>query len=359
MEALRLLLAPQVLAAAYSRQDLPRKFPMTEAFWAGSPEQIDGDSYDLIFDPEEQQALPVTSPGSSARVVTLGGGTQKRATLHYMFNKTALTDLCLDALREPASAALQNMGRTEVEKIIKRFKMRHSITKEFIIARSLAVGHVYFDALGNPLNDSTGALLDVDLNLPSTNTGNVNGLISALFSTAATDIPAILEDIKDMQIKAGVEEPTEIYFNAYNLKHLRNNTKFQDWAQNNPAVSDTILKGGMIEGLWGFNWHPVGGYWKATNGTKYDIFPKTVAVICPKPGSWLRCTAGSNLVPKDLNVQADAMSALSKTEKAYGEFGYAKLIDDPWRLMVYLGEKFGFNFADEGAVIAATAFSGS
>ncbi len=354
--ALRQVLDARVMGGTYSRAELPRTFPITEMVW-NNVQNIDGDSYDLVFDPEEQEPIASNVPGAPARTITPGPLRDKKATLFYAFNKIALSDICLDALREPASLALQNMGKTELNRQLMRFKMRHAIFKEIVLARILSVGTLYFDGLGRCLNSSSGATITVDMGVSSSHKTDLGGLITATWKTAGTDIAAHIETIKDQAEQDGVEEPTEIVLNRINLQYLRNNTKFQDWAKYNPSYTDTILKGGYIADLWGMNWHFVGGRWKDPSGTKQPFVPINKAIFMPKPGAWLKATAGSNFVPRGIGVFGDAMQALAQTDVVYGEFAYGKLIDDPWRLMAFMGEKFGLHFADQGAIWMADAFT--
>lgn len=355
MASLKELLHPDILTDAYSRQANPRPFPITETFYT-NPENMDDDEFRLFFDPEEQQPVPGNVFGAPAKVIQLAEASERVATLFYAYNKIQMKGTVLNAIREPNSQALQQMGKTEVARQMNKFRVRHQIYKEVVLGQVLGQGKVYFDGFYNPLPSSSGAKLTVDMGVDATHKTDLDGLVTALFSETDTDIQAILDSIRNQAENEGVEEPTEIYCNAWNKQYLRNNESFISWAQASNQDAAAVLRGGIIEDLWGWNWHFIGGKWKDGSGNKNATFPIQSALICPAPGPWLKATAGKSILPTSLDIKADPDEALASAVDKYGPFSFAKLDFDPASLNMYMGDKFGLHFADPGAVWIADAF---
>jgi len=352
------LLKPQVLTTSYSRRKALRPLMLTSDFYK-TPENVDGNEATLFFDPEEQTPAPGNVPGSSARILELGDATEKRIGLFYAFNKIILKDDIMHALREPESSSLQQMARTEIDRQLSRFRWRHQINKEQTFGKILFDGKVYLDNQGRVLESSSGAVITADMGVAAGHQGDVGGIFAALWSTPATSIQDQLERLKNKASEDGVEEPTEIYVDAVNKRHLRANTEFKAWAQAHQELSREVLRGSMLPDLWGFNWHFIGGHYVNTSGTKSPFASTTKGLICPAPAAsgWIRATAGSNHVPTSIEIKTDALALLSNLTTLYGEFAYASLSHDPVALNMFMGDKYGLHFADPGAVWQPTLFA--
>jgi hypothetical protein len=356
--SVRQILDPRLLTASYQQipGDVPT--PFTDAFYR-DPEEIDDDSFRSMYDPADVAASPGNVPGAEARIITVGSAQERVFNLFYSFNKTVFEESVMRALREPGSYTLQRMGRTEIARIMGKFRNRQIRFKELVISKILTQGAVWMNNLGVVLDSSSGAVQTADFQLPANNKGNLGGLITGLFSTAATDIPAILESVVDQARTNNVPVPTNIWINRTNLSSLRNNTKFQTWAANNEGLATQVIRGGMIEELWGFRWNFVSTKYSNSSGTMTPYIPATgqgSMVMTPDVGPWCKSSIGLNLIPRVIGAARTIDEALGNIEQVYGPFAYAKLLDDPIRAIAYTGDKFGFHLNEPGAVWAATAF---
>lgn len=357
--SIRQILDPRILTASYQQMPVMVPTPLTDALFV-NPEQVEDDSFRTLYDPADSTPAPGNQVGSEARVIALGNAKEKIFNMIFSFNKTMFGESVFRALREPDSYTLQNMGRTEVNRVARKFANRQRQFKEVVLSKILTTGKLYMDPAGRILENSTGAAVSADFEVASSHQGDLGGLISGLFSVPGTDIPAIIEDIDDAAAQAHVPIPTNVWVNKLNLQHLRNNNAFKFWAQHNPGATDQVLRGGIIEGLWGKTWHFVSGYYTAADGSNKPLIPTTgqgSAVFTPPANNpWLKCSVGATVLPKSINVSADIDEALSNLSLAYGSFMYAKLLDDPVRLVGYMGDKFGFNFNEPGAIWQSEAF---
>lgn len=357
--SVRQILDPRILSASYQQLPPQSPTPLTDAFFR-DPEPIDDDSFRSMYDPYDSTPAPGNISGAEARTISLGDAEERLFTMILTFNKMKVPSTVLQALREPDSYTLQNMGRTEVRRVMNKFDNRHRLFKEVSISKIITTGKLYMDAGGNILESSSGAATSCEFDVPSSNQGNLGGMISAKFDIAGTDIPSILEDIADEAATQNVQAPTDVWVNKVNLQSLRNNTKFQTWAQYNNAATTTVLRGGMIEDLWGLNWHFITGKYRGSDGNMKDLIPATgtgsLVLTPPVSGQWLKSSNGLTLLPRSIDVEQGWEAALSNAEKAYGRFSYARLKDDPVAIVMYMGDKFGLHFNEPKAIWQADAF---
>jgi len=314
-----------------------------------------------MYDPADSKPAPGNVPGASARVITLGAARERIFNMFCVFNATDFDANVLKALREPESYQLQSMGRTEVTRVMNKFKNRHRLFKELVLAKVLTKGVVYMDNAGTILESSSGATTTCEFEVAAGHKDSLGGLITGMFSTAGTDIAAIIESIDDAAASANVPPPTDIWINKLNLESLRNNDYFADWATHNEAASTQVLRGGMIENLWGKTWHFVGTKYQSSDGTMKPYIPLTgsgSAVFTPPPGGdWVKASNGLTCVPKSIEIKKSVDEVIGQIDTVYGEFMYAKLIDDPVKMIAYMGDKFGFNFNEPDAIWQADAFA--
>ena len=357
--SIRKILDPRLLTAAYQQLGTTVETSFTDTFFV-NPEPVDDDQVRAMYDPADMAAAPGNNPGAEARLITVGAAQERVYNLFYSFNRTSLNEDVMRALREPGSYTLQRKGAAEVARIMRKFRDRQTRFKELVISKVITKGAVYMDGLGRVLESSSGAVASADFQVPGNNQGNLGGLITGLFSTAGTDIPAILESIVQQARTNNVPVPTNCWINRANLASLRNNTKFQTWAANNPQPAERILQGGMIENLWGFNWRFVSAMYQNVSGTMTPYIPLTGVgslVMTPDPnGPWAKATNGLNLVPRTLDLVTSVEEALNQLDNVYGAFAYAALTHNPIRVDSFLGDKFGLHFNEPGAVWQATAF---
>jgi hypothetical protein len=357
MQSFKTLLDPRILTASYAQRDGARAYLLTDFFFT-NPRNIEGHEFELIYYPAMMEPAPGNVPGGEARVLTPGGGTTRKAALFTNFNKILLPGEALNALREPDSLTLQQQGATTVSRIYDDFAERHNLFKEVVIAKTLTAGVVYLNAEGQVLESSTGATITADFGVPAAHKGNLGGIIADLWSTASTKIADHIDAIRDQAEAENVEPPTDIWLHPNNKAALRNNTQFGDWAKYNNVATDAVLRGDIIENLWGLNWHFYGGKYQAVDGTMKNFLPTTGAILSPPPNRpWLRATQGSTLVPSQIGVVEHWQDALQSTNKFYGKYSYARLHDDPMALYLYMGDKFGLHFADPAAIWMPTLFA--
>lgn len=375
MKSFEQLLDVREFTAMYRAANTIQEFPFTKTFYQ-SPKNVESDQVEMISLAGISRPAPGNVRDGAAKVLVQQGGTSKVAKVFRLFNEITAHGDALKALREPESHAMMDKGRQIVELANDEIKARHTIHKEVVFASIMTRGRVNLDSAGELLvpsidattgviTDASGTLISADFGVANSHRGALVGLapgggniVDALWSTAGTKISNQLENIRYDAIKNGAPPPTEIYVHRLQKKWLRANTEFKDWAVYNHMPSiDAILKGDMIENLWGFNWHFVEGVWTDVNGTVRDLMPLLQALICPKAGPWVRPLQGSELVPSNIGFAGTWQEALAQVRKVYGEFAYAMVKHNPVALQFFYGDNFGLHFADTNCIYMPTVFA--
>lgn len=353
------LILPDNLTSAYRQREGTRPTPLTDAFFV-NPGVCPTDTCEFFYDPADDGVAPLNHPGAEARIVTIGDGETRTMSLFTVFNKIAFSDDVMHALSEPDSRQLQRKGQREMDRTMGKFVERHRALKELIIARVLTDGVVHYDGQGRILSSSSGAAASASFGVPAGNQGTIGGLIGddELFDNPSADIPEVLSAIDEAAEAASMPIPTDVWCHRSNIPGLQNNTKYQTWAVRNPAHAERVLSGGIIEELWGKTWHFVGHrYNDPVTGVSTPFIPTTKAILTPPANSNVfRRENGITNVPGDINVKATWQEALANLKEMVGQYAYAKLIDDPIKLLAYLGDKFVFGLNEPQAIYQATAF---
>ena len=361
------LLDPRELIPHYMALPSILEYYFTKTFGGGGI-NVDSDSVRMISVSASMTPGQGNVRNGKARLIKPKGASEKFFSMFRYFTEMPLEADALRALREFDSPTMQQKGRQIVELAQQESKTQADLFKEVVIANILTYGRVNLDAEGNILvptvdattgviTDHASTVISADFGVADTHRGNLDGLVTGLFSTAATKIPDILESIVVAAADAGAPEPKHIYINKKKKALLRNNTQFNDWAKYNSLRVDQVLNGDGIENLWGFDWHFVSGKWVDSAGTSRELLPLTSAIFCPDNGPWLRTFNGSELIDTTNLVTNDLLAALNQLTTVYGPFSYAETTRNPAGLSYFQGDNFGLGFADPNAIWMPTVFA--
>lgn len=368
MNTLKQILDFRELTAAYMAAPTLGEFVFTNDFYVNPMDAI-SDSVELIYFPSANKPAPLSARGSAARVLQLSGATKRIASLFVAFNQIGLPADSLTGLRYPDVYELQEKGRQAVETQLEYFRQRHALMKEAAFASQLTTGKVFWDSNGNIIPGSINfdgtvtapsGTIEADFGLADNQRGLLDDtteggtIIDKLWTDSAALISAQLDRIVKRSARLNRPRPTEVYINGSNKKHLRANSEFRTWAQYHQRSIDEVLRGSIINDLWGFNWHFVDGTYVDVDGTYRDLVPVGSALICPKPGPWMRAFRGATNVPKNLNVVGSMEEVLNSYEIVYGQAAWAKMTDNPVSLEMFMADAFGISFPDPGAIYCPT-----
>lgn len=338
--------------------------PLTE-MWATNWLWNSGPAIDTLLDKIEMLTISTTSrPGKvnmrdgKANVIQPRGASKMFHGLLRQFDMLPLSTDALHAMRDMDSEVVNVKAVQALEIQLEEMANLQQNFQEVALAHILTFNRLNFNAdnelLLPSVHATTGVISDdaatsvtADFGIPNANRGDLGGIVSALWSTAATRIDTQLDALKRAARVAGLPVPTDITVNGQKKSVLRSNTEFRAWAVNHQLRIDQVLSGEGIKDLWGFNWHFVDSTYTDISGTVRDVVPATSAVItAPMNGRWVKRFNGSELVNlKGQLAFANAQQALESLDNVYGKFAYARLSENPAQVQAFAGNNWGVGFA--------------
>lgn len=366
-DSIQTMLDTRELTASYRAAPTLQGTPMTDTFFTN----VSGTTGDEVVIPvlsTTNLPAPANTRGSGPRRQAGVGASKKQFALFHSFNEWAQDANAIRFLRS-ADPGIQNLGREVLQANIEDAGRRQKLFREVVIQSIMVYGRVNIGADGSVLvptvhattgviTDNASAVISADYQVADSHRGNLGGLVSALFSTTSTDIPAIMEAIRDDAMKAGAEPPSVMYVNPLNKKHFINNTKFGEWAKQNQVRSSDVLHGDGIRDYFGWDIKFMEGYWTDSGGTQRPVIPATSAVLAPKDGPWKRCKEGTQDIPTTCDIKGTFEEALNSLKSVQGMFGFAQIRVTPLvELSLLLGDNFGMGFANPNSVYMPTLFA--
>lgn len=217
----------------------------------------------------------------------------------------------------------------------------------------LANGTTYFDASGNLLPNSSGALAtgagSIDIGVAATHKNQANGIIDLSWANTNANIPLHIEKLHQQQaFQTGFEIDMALYSqqipsllvqNDYCLDYLARNPRFNDAFVNHGNDG----KGTLPDGLFGIKrWVPTNRvFYDDASGTHQQIFGDNTLTLCPMPSpDWYEQVEGTTLVPTTFNATSDLQGALATGVPSKGMYGYGLPTGDPFGASLYYGDVF-------------------
>jgi hypothetical protein len=350
------LLKYKALSALYAESDYNVQTPLLDMFFS-SPVNVDTDEYDLLVDPTDTTPAPLNRRDGSARSLGANGLTQRRGTLFRTFNYQAFNSAVMQSIQEPDSHNLDQKGAREIARQTASFRRKHAILKQLIVSKILSAGTVYWDRATGLVAESSGTDNEtVTFGVPAANQTNLGGEITMNLSNTSFDFWSLFEFMDATSASNNSAPVTDVIVNNTAKEYIRNNLQFQKWAALAGMDAQAVLRGDMVAGMFGKNWHFVGQYYTNDSGTKVKLIPdsKLIAIPSPTDRSWYEAANGSTLVPTSIGIGGSAEQVLSNVQTVYGPFSYAKVKDNPVSVEQYAGDCFGFNFVDPNAIYQCT-----
>jgi len=350
------LLKYKTLSALYSESKYNLQSPFTQNFFV-NPVDVDTDEYDLFVDPTDTTPAPLNRRDGSSRSIDTVGLKQRRGVLFRTFNHQAYGQDVMQALREPDSHSLDRKGRREIERQTGHFRQRHATLKELIICKVLTAGTVYWNRTTGVVAETSGTdVEDIAFGVPAANQTNLSGTIDTNITSASFDFWELFAYMDATSAANNSAPVTDIWISDTNKRYIRENTQFQKWAAQAGVDAQAVLRGNMVEGMFGKNWHFVGQRYTNNAGSSTQYIPDSKLIATPSPSdrSWFEAANGSTLVPTSMEVKGSVQEALNSVVEVYGPFSYAALKHDPITVTQYAGDCFGFNLVDPSAIYQCT-----
>ena len=273
-----------------------------------------------------RQTATISMYGSPARKRALRDIASKDVKLLHSFENITMAPLLLQTLRNYDNYDMQNLGIQEVDRQQSEFRAYFDNLRLSCQYSMLSLGHVYYDGDGNLLPTSSGAVVDVDFQIPANNQNQLNGIITASWALANTDIPAQLRALR-LRAAQLTGYPLKYAFYGLNVpSYMTQNNYVIDYLARNPNFAQKFLEQAEIpDGLFGFTWVPVyTAFYEDASNTNQTFFSSDAVIFTPEIDSTVyELMEGSFMVPTSFNASANMASALGSLKQVYGMGSFA------------------------------------
>lgn len=284
---------------------------------------------------------PRSEYGAAARKRALLGVEVQDVKLVHMFEQIEMDPLMLQTLRAYDSYDVQKMGIDEVNRQQAEFRQRFDNARLSMIYSMLANGAIYYDANGDMLPSSSGAQVTVDYGVSANNQNQLNGIITASWANANTDIPGQLRALKNRALQL-TGYPLKYAFYGKNVpSYLTQNNYVLDYLSRNVSHAQKFLdQAELPDGLFGYTWVPVyTAFYEDATGTKNSFFGDDKVVFTPEINADVyELLEGSYQVPSSFNAVSNMSSALGSLRTVHGQFSYAVPIHNPPTAQMFFGD---------------------
>lgn len=301
---------------------------------------------------------PAVRYGSPSRQLNTRPIDQVPVKLIHTYDHITLDPLVLQRLRAYTDYQMQDMGRQEVDRQEAEFRAYFDNFRIATLNSALSNGAIYFDANGNLLPTSSGATETVSFQLNANNTGHLNGIVTASWALANTDITAQLRNLK---IRAAylTGYPLKYAFYGANIPtYFAQNNYVADYLSRSPTWGTKWLETAEIpDGLFGYVWVPVyQAFYQDAGGTNQPTFGSDTVVFTPEiTADWYEWLEGSFEVPTSLGTFTSAQAAMTGgLRREFGMFSYGRVIDDPPTIRLMGGDTFLPTIKNPDVVFVAT-----
>lgn len=260
----------------------------------------------------------------------------------------------LQVLREYESTANGNMAKRVVSNNIKTLATLFGNSRVVAVATTLNTGSIFIDSSGNLLPTSSGADITVSQQINATNNigtckdADNNNIFGATglgsWAAPSTDIPRQLRILQETAARVHGYIPRIALYGRNIPTYIQQCDFTIEYLARTPGLQSVNLKDNTIPDLFGFTWIPA---WMASytkdDGTKTSLWNADGVTFLPGPedaNAFWSMFEGSNLVPRNLNLNQNYESALNDIEMVWGAYGYGQLTHKPVGLNVVMGDCF-------------------
>lgn len=291
----------------------------------------------------------------TARIVQYGSPAERRAqkgvkevpfTAIHAFESINFSPTLLINLLSAEGDADQKLGRDEVNRQIKEFKVLFSNLRISAVAAGLLTFHVYADGDGNLQTGSSGAVVDVDYGVSATHneTGGTGAIVTASWATAGTDMIGDIRAIKEKILQASGYSIMHCFYGSDIPKYVAANTAASKYLAANPDLSRQYYQTGEVPpGFMDLQWHAMGDqFFVDQDGTAQKILADDCVVFTPEPSpDWYELIQGTYPVPMNFgSVATDAQTLIQGMTETAGQFAYAGGTLNPPSVEMYAGDTF-------------------
>lgn len=278
--------------------------------------------------------------GSPARNRALRDISNVDVKLISSYESVSMDPQLLQTLRNYDNYDIQSMGIQEVDRQTAQFRQLFDNLDLSCIYSMLANGKIWFDGEGNLLPTSSGAVVTVNFQMNANNQNQLNGIVTASWANANTDIPLQLRNLK-VRAAELTGYPLKYAFYGVNIpSYLTSNNYVQEYLSRNVSFAQKWLEAADVpDGLFGLTWVPVyTSFYEDQNGTNQTFFGGDTVVFTPEINADVyELLEGTTTIPTTFNATADLASSLDTLKQVTGMYSYGMVNFNPVGITMYGG----------------------
>jgi hypothetical protein len=307
-------------------------------------EDIPGHVAEVVEMPGTRKVARVAPYGTPPRLVDKVDLSIRPLTLLHTIEEMSFRDELFRWLREwDRYQPMQQRAVDEIARQGAQFVARQDNLDVAVVTSMLANGIAWFDGNGNLLPSASGTKLTVDQGIPANNKNQLNGIVSASWGTASTDIVGQINAIKVQAAQlTGYKLKYAIYGQNIPGYFAKNDSIKPLWQYNMAYNQSFLTSGQMPREMLELIWIPaMTAFYEDDTGTVRSLFPADQVTFTPEINSmtyaYLR---GSYPVPKGFAWGGSAENILSNFADVYGRFRYAYAKVNPSGIVDTMGNTF-------------------
>ena len=312
---------PLSKAIQQTTSGIPQPFP--EAFMK-SHQKVSGNKTSYVRYTGERRTARIGKYGSPPRKADLRDVGEKDVKLIATSEEQSLDPHVFRYLRSDDAYEFDK-GLQQVRRQVREFAQKFANLRIAAVAHVLRRGRLDYDADGNLLPDTGGSIENHTFDMNANNQNQLNGIITASWALASTDIPLQLRNLKK-RARRLTGYPLKYALYGENIpSYLTQNDYVLDYLARNPAMQTKWLETAEIpDGLFGLTWVPVyEAFYEDSAGTNQDLWAADAVTFTPEVSEdWWDVIEGSHPVPTSINVMTDADAAMRSMKEVFGTFGY-------------------------------------
>ena len=236
---------------------------------------------------------------------------------------------------------------------------RMANTRIVTLASFLSAGSVYWDGDGNILPNSSGAVETYSAQVPANNQNQLNGIGSASWALANTDILGQIRALKQRSAQDTGLVPQNVMYGLNIPFYFQVNATLQAYLSRNPGWRDTLVDTADVPANFAGikRWTNVStAFFEDQNGTNQLLWNNDLAVFTPEitepeKMDWWAMMEGSAAVLQGFDAHADAIGALRNCRQEYGQSGWAlPRLTPPLAVDVFLQDAYLPTIRNEKAI---------
>lgn len=257
---------------------------------------------------------------------------QKGIVLSSFAGKVQVEQELVLRLRQENDLLAQDRAKDVIARATTDFVQRFKNNRIAHFTQLLSKGVFWYGATGALQQSSSNAVVTVDMGVPAINQNQLNGIISASWATASTDIYTQMVNLKKTAVQT-TGRPLKYAFYGANIPgYIFKNDSFKYYFNYNPQYFQAFTNnpGEIPNGFMGLDWRPMQNTFYTTGesgtDTVVELFAGDQVTFTPEIDSDVYTMyEGSVVVPTKMGIGAgDLDIALQSSEVKYGMYGFSK-----------------------------------